>query len=234
MKDAIDAEKGGSILTCQVIVRNIIETGVEEEDRKDTWLEDADAATSQGAISTARAIYAHALKTFPSKKSIWLQAAFFEKDHGTREELETLLQAAVTNCPKAEVLWLMGAKSKWMAGDVPAARSILSLAFQANPNSEEIWLAAVKLESENNEFTRARRLLARARESAPTSRVFMKSAKLEWALEKPKEALRLVEDGLTSFPDADKLWMMKGQLECELGKIDKARQTYTDATKKCP
>jgi len=49
-----------------------------------------------------------------------------------------------------------------------------------------------------------------------------------------KEALRLVEDGLTSFPDADKLWMMKGQLECELGKIDKARQTYTDATKKCP
>ena len=234
MKDAIDAEMGGSIQTCQSIVRNIIETGVEEEDRKDTWMEDAESATTQGAYATARAIYAHALKTFPSKKSIWMQAAFFEKEHGTREQLETLLQKAVTNCPKAETLWLMGAKSKWMAGDVPAARSILSLAFQANPNSEEIWLAAVKLESENNEFARAKKLLARARESAPTSRVFMKSAKLEWALEKPKEALRLVEDGLASFPDADKLWMMKGQLECELGKIDKARQTYTDATKKCP
>merc|ERR1719147_607528 len=197
MKDAIDAEKGGSILTCQSLVRNIINTGVEEEDRKDTWLEDADSATTQGAHSCARAIYAHALATFPTKKSIWLPAAYFEKAHGTRESLETLLQKAVTQCPKAEILWLMGAKSKWMAGDVPAARSILSLAFQANPNSEEIWLAAIKLESENNEFTRARRLLARARESAPTSRVFMKSAKLEWALEKVQEALVLVEEGLT-------------------------------------
>ena len=147
MKDAIDAEKGGSIQTCQAIIRNIIETGVEEEDRKDTWMEDAESATSQGAHATARAIYAHALKTFPSKKSIWMQAAYFEKDHGSRDELEALLQKAVTNCPKAETLWLMGAKSKWLAGDVPAARSILSLAFQANPNSEEIWLAAVKLES---------------------------------------------------------------------------------------
>ena len=58
----------------------------------------------------------------------------------------------------------------------------MSLAFKANPNSEEIWLAAVKLESENQEYARARKLLARARESAPTSRVFMKSTKLEWAL----------------------------------------------------
>merc|ERR1719317_930239 len=234
MKDAIDAEKGGSILPCQSLVKNIINTGVEEEDRKDTWLEDADSATAQGAYECARAIYAHALATFPTKKSIWLPAAYFEKSHGTRDSLELLLQRAVAHCPKAEVLWLMGAKSKWMAGDVPAARSILSLAFQANPNSEEIWLAAVKLESENNEFTRARRLLARARESAPTSRVFMKSAKLEWALEKVQEALVLVEEGLKLFPDTDKLWMMRGQLEVQLGMVDAARNTYTEGTKKCP
>ena len=75
-------------------------------------------------------------------------------------------------------------------------RSILSLAFQANPNSEEIWLAAIKLESENNEFVRARKLLARARESAPTSRVYMKSAKLEWALDDKAEALKLIQNGL--------------------------------------
>jgi len=234
MKDAIDSEKGGSILTCQSIVRNIIDTGVEEEDRKDTWLEDAEAATGQGATACARAIYAHALISFPSKKSIWIQAAYFEKEHGTREELESLLQKAVTNCPKAEVLWLMGAKSKWLAGDVPAARQILSLAFQANPNSEEIWLAAVKLESENNEFSRARRLLAKARANAPTSRVFMKSAKLEWALDAAVEALDLVVQGLQHFPESDKLWMMKGQLEVEQSKVDKARQTYTEGTKKCP
>ena len=104
--------------------------------------------------------------------------------------METLLQQAVAHCPEAEVLWLMGAKSKWLAGDVPAARHILSLAFQANPNSEEIWLAAVKLESENNDFARAKKLLSRARQKAPTPRVYMKSAKLEWALKDQREALR--------------------------------------------
>jgi len=233
MKDAIDAEKGGSILTCQSLVKHIINTGVEEEDRKDTWLEDADSSTAQGAYECARAIYAHALATFPTKKSIWLPAAYFEKSHGTRESLEALLQKAVQQCPKAEILWLMGAKSKWMAGDVPAARSILSLAFQANPNSEEIWLAAIKLESENNEFTRARRLLARARENAPTSRVYMKSAKLEWALDALPEALTLVQEGLTKFQDSDKLWMMKGQLQVSLNQIEDARATYTEATKTC-
>jgi len=234
MKEAVDAEKGGSILTCQSLIRQVVGHGVEEEDRKDTWLEDAEHCTQQNAVECARAIYAHALSIFPAKKSIWLQAAYFEKGQGTRDSLETLLQKAVSNCPKAEVLWLMGAKSKWMAGDVPAARSILSLAFKANPNSEEIWLAAVKLESENNEFSRARKLLGRARESAPTSRVFMKSAKLEWALDRREEALKLVEEGIRQFPDSAKLWMMKGQLEHISNRVDLARSTYTEATKKCP
>lgn len=39
---------------------------------------------THGAYECARAIYAHALSVFPSKKSIWLRAAYFEKNHGTR------------------------------------------------------------------------------------------------------------------------------------------------------
>lgn len=233
MKDAMDTEKSGSIQTCQAVIKAVIGVGVDEEDRKHTWLEDADVCINQQAFECARAIFGHALSVFPSKKSIWLRAAYFEKAHGTRQSLEALLQRAVTYCPQAEVLWLMGAKSKWMADDVPAARNILSLAFQANPNSEEIWLAAIKLESENNEYTRARRLLARARESAPTSRVFMKSAKLEWGLTRLEEALGLIEEGLKLFPDAEKLWMMKGQMELELGRRESAKATYAEGVKKC-
>ncbi|CAG2064087.1 unnamed protein product, partial [Timema podura] len=130
-KPHVLSEPGQSLR--RVLIRAIIGQGVEEEDRKHTWMEDAEACASQGAHECARAIYAHALATFPSKKSIWLRAAYFEKTHGTRESLETLLQRAVAHCPKSEVLWLMGAKSKWMAGDVPAARGILSLAFQVIP-----------------------------------------------------------------------------------------------------
>lgn len=232
--DAEDVDKSGSTYTAQSIIRTVIGVGIEDEDRKHTWIEDAESCAAHGAFECARAIYAYALKAFPNKKSIWLRAAYFEKNHGTRESLESLLQNAVKHCPKAEVLWLMGAKSKWMANEIPAARSILALAFQANPNSEEIWLAAVKLESENNEDERAKRLLAKARMSAPTARVYMKSVRLEWVLGNLQQAKDLLKDALAKYDDFPKLWMMKGQI-CE-GEKDtyEARQAYRNGVKKCP
>ncbi|KAK2720533.1 hypothetical protein QYM36_004418 [Artemia franciscana] len=231
---AMEAERAKSVLTCQAIIRAVIGYDVEEEDRMETWLQDAESCTNDGAFECARAVYAHALSIFPNKKAIWLRAAYFEKDHGTQESLDALLRKAVQFCPKEEVLWLMGAKSKWMAGDVPAARSILSLAFQANPNSEEIWLAAVKLESENSEYERARRLLAKARSSAPTPRVVMKSAKLEWSLGELKTALSFLEEGIHKYPNFPKLYMMKGQIETVLEQYLVARETYNQGTKKNP
>ncbi|XP_071804559.1 pre-mRNA-processing factor 6-like [Asterias amurensis] len=233
IKDAEECEKAGSIATCQSIIRAVIGVGLEDEDRETTWMDDADSCASHQAIECARAIYAHALTGFPSRKKIWLEAAYFEKNHGSRESLESLLQKAVGHCPKAEVLWLMGAKSKWLAGDVPAARSILALAFQANPNSEEIWLAAVKLESENNEDERARRLLARARNSAPTARVWMKSVKLEWQLGSIEKARQLLDEGVKHYPDFSKLWMMRGQIAEQLGEREDARKTFQQGLKKC-
>lgn len=232
--EAVEAEKSGAVHTCQSIIRSVIGVSVEEEDRKQTWIDDADNCAKDGAFECARAVFAHALQIFPSKKSIWLRAAYFEKNHGTRESLEALLQRAVAHCPKSEVLWLMGAKSKWIAEDVPAARGILSLAFQANPNSEDIWLAAVKLESENSEYERARRLLAKARASAPTPRVMMKSAKLEWGLGKHDEALKLLDEAVNVFPDFAKLWMMKGQIEEEKRRFEVAANTYIQGMSKCP
>nr|SVE90348.1 EOG090X017X [Daphnia sinensis] len=234
LKEAVDAEKAGAVLTCQAIIKFVIGHGVEDEDRKHSWLEDADNFTSQGAFECSRAVYAHALEIFPAKKSIWLRAAHFERQHGTRDSLESLLQRAVAHCPQAEVLWLMGAKSKWLAGDVPAARSILSLAFQANPNSEEIWLAAVKLESENWEYERARKLLAKARNSAPTPRVLMKSAKLEWHLGDLEEALKQLQTAIEQFPDYPKFYMMQGQIHVLQQRMSLARESYSLGTKKCP
>uniref|UniRef100_A0A8C3TKG8 Pre-mRNA-processing factor 6 n=1 Tax=Catharus ustulatus TaxID=91951 RepID=A0A8C3TKG8_CATUS len=127
IQDAEECGKAGSVATCQAIIRAVMGIGIEEEDWKHTWMEDADSCVVHNALECARAIYACALQIFLSKKSVWLRAACFEKNHGTRESLEALLQRAVAYCPKAEVLWLMGAKSKWLAGDVPAARSILRI-----------------------------------------------------------------------------------------------------------
>lgn len=41
-QEAIEAEKSGAVHCCQAIIKAIIENGVEEEDRKQTWIDDAE------------------------------------------------------------------------------------------------------------------------------------------------------------------------------------------------
>jgi pre-mRNA-processing factor 6 len=40
-------EKSGAVLTCQVIIKFVIGHGIEEEDRKHSWLKDVNNFTSQ-------------------------------------------------------------------------------------------------------------------------------------------------------------------------------------------
>jgi len=236
MQMAEEAEKAGAPATCHAIIAETIGQGVEEQDRKSTWMNDAEAMVAKGSIETARAIYQHMLQFFPQKKSVWLAAAHFEKQYGTREALDALLEQATNekNCPGEEILWLMWAKEKWLARDVEAARRILNQAFKTNPDSEQIWLAAVKLESEEKEFERARMILQIARERAPTPKVYRRSAKLEKYLGNRERERELLEEGLKKFPDNDKLWVMLAEYQQETKQLDAARETFKKGTKNCP
>ncbi len=69
LKEAEEAERSGFVSTCQAIVRETIGIGVEEEDRKSTWMDDAESCLAHGCVQTARAIYGHALSLFPGKRS---------------------------------------------------------------------------------------------------------------------------------------------------------------------
>ncbi|CAB4061616.1 PRPF6 [Lepeophtheirus salmonis] len=198
------------------IIKHVIGIGVEEEDRKHTWMEDAESCMDAGAHECARAIFSHALSIFRTKKSIWLSAAYLEREHGTREIHLKLF---------SRMLLVIVLKLKFFGSWVQNLSGWLEI--------RKIWLAAVKLESENNEYKRARRLLTRARDKAPTERVFMKSAKLEWGLEDKEEALRLVNEGIELFPEAEKLRLMKSQLELQLARKEDARDTYNVTIKKC-
>uniref|UniRef100_T1JXI3 Suppressor of forked domain-containing protein n=1 Tax=Tetranychus urticae TaxID=32264 RepID=T1JXI3_TETUR len=70
-----------------------------------------------------------------------------------------------------------------------------------------------KLESELSEYSGARKLLTKARASAPSARVFMKLAKLEWALGQNRDRLKLLNEGVKDYPTYPKLWMMIGQID---------------------
>ncbi|EEY56427.1 pre-mRNA-processing factor, putative [Phytophthora infestans T30-4] len=240
LKEAEACELADAPLTCAAIVRASLDVGVDPEDRKRTWMDDAENSINRGALLTAKAIYAAALKVFPGKKSIWLRAVALEKrvqEGKSPEPVEQLLQKAVTCCPHAEILWLMAAKEVWTNGSVENARLILRQAFSANPNSEAIWLAAVKLEWENDEIDLARALLAKARAQAPSPHVWMKSVLLEReCAENRKDEEDLVQEGIKLYPDFPKLYMMAGQFYEALDppNFEKAKKMYREGVQHCP
>ncbi|CAG9460105.1 unnamed protein product [Pedinophyceae sp. YPF-701] len=223
--------------TCRAIVAAVVGLGVEDTDRKRTWIADAEEFQRAGSFETARAIFAAALEVYPHKKGVWRRAAMLEKAAGDVEAMDELLRRGVQHCPQAEVLWLIAAREKWRTThDVAAARLVLSEAFKANPSSEEIWLAAFKLEFESGELDRARAILAKARESeaARTARVWMKAAIVERAAGDAAAEREVLKQGLDAFPDFPKLWLMLAQLEVRCGHRDAARRTLAAAVAKCP
>ncbi|GKT90931.1 PRP1 splicing factor [Colletotrichum tofieldiae] len=216
--EAEKCEEEGAVITCGNIIRETLGYGLDEDDdRKDTWMEDARSSINRGMYETARAIYSYALRVFVNSRTLWMAAADLERNHGTKESLAQVLEKAVEACPKSEVLWMMLAKEKWQAGEVDNARLVLARAFKSNPDNEDIWLAAVKLEAENGETERARKLLEEARDQAPTDRVWMKSVVFERVLGNSDAALDLVQRALQYFPATAKLWMLKGQIYEDLG-----------------
>ncbi|KAJ7667752.1 PRP1 splicing factor, N-terminal-domain-containing protein [Mycena polygramma] len=211
LKEAERCETEGSPRTCEAIVKATVGMEIEEEDRLDTWIGDAEAAEGRAMVGTARAILAEALRVFPGRKSLWIRAAELEKANGTRESLDAILSRAVDHCPQAEVLWLMAAKEKWMAGDVPAAREVLERAFP------------VKLEAENNELG-----------WPDTERIWMKSAVFERQQGQLEAALETLTTALTKFPKFAKLYMIQGQILQSQGNYPAARASFAAGLKACP
>ncbi|TMS39246.1 hypothetical protein L596_005801 [Steinernema carpocapsae] len=235
LKDAIDAERSGNVVTSQAIINNVLGIAVEEEDRKHTWMDDAKMFTMEKAYACARAVYAHALGVFQTKKQVWSDAILFEKEHGTIENYDGLLEKATKVCHKYEEFWLRLAKSKWQQDKIKDAQDVLARAFEVNPNSEDIWLAAVKLETENNQYERARKLLGQARK-VNSPRIWMKSVHLEWCLGNLDEAMNLLEEALKqpTCQTYAKIHMMHGQILTQLGKLEEAHDAYNEGIKKCP
>ncbi|CAB3397864.1 unnamed protein product [Caenorhabditis bovis] len=235
MKDAIDAEQANCPLTCQAIIRNVIGIGVEDEDKKATWLEDAESFEKQQAYTCARSVFAIALIEMPRKKSIWNAAIQFEKDHGTIKEHEDILQKATEIVPEVEVFWLMLAKLRFVNKRVEDARNTLKDAFEKHGHqSETIWLAATKIEIESDQFDTARSLFVKARNKASSASVWMKSARFEWCLGNLKEAKDLVEQGIKLYDDYPKLYLVLGQILEQMKNVDAARTAYTSGIRKCP
>ncbi|CAA7269716.1 unnamed protein product [Cyclocybe aegerita] len=209
LKEAEKCESEGSPRTCEALVKATVAMQIEEEDRLDTWVGDAESAESRGMVGTARACWPMHSKSTPTEVVCGVVPPNWRKPMGLEKE-------------------------KWLAGDVPAARQVLEQAFVANPESEQIWLAAVKLEAENGEFAVARELLIRARTVADTERIWMKSAVFERQQDQLSAALETLETALKKFPKFAKLYMIQGQIHQSMGNTALARASFGAGVKSCP
>lgn len=234
LKEAEAAEHAGAPVTCASIVQQSVWRNVEDDDKKRTWMDDADSCMKRQCPETARAIYAHALSIFPTKKSVWKAACDLEKKFGTPATLEAMLKKSVEHCPTAEIMWLIYAKEKWQGGDVSGAREVLVEAFKANPDSEDIWLAAAKLEWESDETDRARTLLNKACDRAPSPKVYMKLASLERECGNIEQEFTVLDSAIAKYPTYDKYYMMAGQASETIQDFKKARSYYQSGVRRCP
>eukprot|EP01104_Vermistella_antarctica_P005897 TRINITY_DN16643_c0_g1_i1.p1 TRINITY_DN16643_c0_g1~~TRINITY_DN16643_c0_g1_i1.p1 ORF type:complete len:968 (+),score=270.69 TRINITY_DN16643_c0_g1_i1:136-3039(+) len=234
LAEAEAAERAGVLATCAAIVSATISQGVDDEDRKTTWISDAETCVRRGSIHTARSIFAVATAVFKGRKSIWMRAAQLEKAHGTSEKLLSILETAIKYCPQAEVLWLMAAKEKWLSVGVGAAREQLEVAFKSNTNSEAIWLASAKLEVETNELERARMILNKARQYSGTYRIWKRSAEVEREQRNCAEEIKLLTEATSKFPDKGKLWIMLADAQLRNGSVELSQQTFKRGLRQCP
>ena len=234
--EAEKCEEEGAPATCNAIIRETLGYGLEEDDdRKQVFKEDAESVNARGHIETARAIYAYALRIFPTSSQLWSATVDLERDHGDKDRLIKALEQATIACEQNASLWMQLARQKWEIS-MDAGRGVLANAFQKNQGSEEIWLAAVGLETEHRCYDRAKELLSVARDQAGTDRVWIKSVALERMEGNRDKALGLVQDGLNKYPRAPKLHMMKGQIyqfDFEQPQVTQAREAYIAGTRAC-
>ncbi|CAL2047807.1 unnamed protein product [Caenorhabditis brenneri] len=234
LKDAIDAENAKCPITCQAIIRNVIGLGVEDEDKRTTWLSDAENFEKENAFTCVRAVYAVALKEFPRKKSVWDAAINFEREHGSLEDHEAILLKACETVPEVENYWLMLAKLRFINKRIDEARQTLKDAQSKHDHqSEKMWLAATKIEIETDQFDRARALFAEAREKAPSARVWMKNARFEWCLGNLDEARRLCKECIERYDNFYKIYLVLGQVLEQMHDVPGARLAYTSGIRKC-
>ena len=62
LKKAVRCETEGSLRTCEAIIKATVAMEIEEEDRLDTWVTDAESAEARGMVGTSRVILAYALR----------------------------------------------------------------------------------------------------------------------------------------------------------------------------
>lgn len=217
---AEEAERTAAPRTAAAIVAATADVGVEEADRRRTWLADAEALEGKGAVACARAMYARLLEAFPDKEGVWLRAVALEKRARTAAASSSPSAAAGSAGAGAGAGAGSGSSaSSSAAGAAPAVDALLSRAVAAVPSSEVLWLMHAKERWLGGDVPGARAVLRSAFAANPRSEaVWLAAAKLEVETGEVERARALLARARGSAPSA-RVIMKSALLERDAGDV---------------
>ncbi|KHJ91194.1 tetratricopeptide repeat protein [Oesophagostomum dentatum] len=219
MKDAVDAERAGCTLTCQAIIRHVIGAGVEDEDKKATWLEDADSFAKQ----EYETVLADATASCPQVEVLWLMYAKSRWMHGDVPGARDILAKAFEHNANSEGIWMAAVKLESENNEFARARRLLDKA-RRNAPSARIWMKSARLEWCLGDLERAKELIREGLEKYPDfAKFYMMLGQIFLQENNYDEARKTITDGIKKCPGAIPLWLLLSRLEESQKQIIKAR-----------
>lgn len=238
IQEAINAENEGILKCCLAILKSVIGVYRDSENCDKTWLKNAENCSLAKAYKCANEIYAHLLKNCPEKKEIWLHAFFYHLElYNTNDKLENLFESAASliQSDQTAIKHLIDAKLNWMLGDFLTSMGCFNEAFQTSPEYRRLSVDIIKklrthcAAIHRTFFTKTRMDDLFAELSYADLATLEKIEKFisnSWALNNLRGALSMLNKGVEFFPQYEKFWLMKGHIEMQQNKLEKASQTF--------
>jgi len=226
--EAEACEEAGAPRTSAAIVELAIRQGVLDEDRVRTWSDDARQVLARGSVATARAVLAHALRQFPTKRSLWMQAVELEQKHGGgANSASSSSTSASDNDGDGETATTTTTTTTTKENETQqqqrqhplneALDQVLQAASERLPRVEVFWLLRAKEQWLAGFVDASRDILAKAFEANPDSeKVWLAAAKLEWENGETERARVLLERARERAP-SERVFMKSALLEREVG-----------------
>eukprot|EP00531_Pseudo-nitzschia_arenysensis_P000333 CAMPEP_0116124486 /NCGR_PEP_ID=MMETSP0329-20121206/5305_1 /TAXON_ID=697910 /ORGANISM="Pseudo-nitzschia arenysensis, Strain B593" /LENGTH=1009 /DNA_ID=CAMNT_0003618467 /DNA_START=175 /DNA_END=3205 /DNA_ORIENTATION=- len=230
--EAEECEVSGAPATSAAIISKAIGLGILQEDKVRTWSDDAKQVLAKGHIATARAILAHALQQFPTKRSLWMQAVELEKKHGNKPETKETNANAMDTEESTSATTTTTESNKPILNE--ALDQVLQAASERLPRVEVFWLLRAKEQWLAGNVDTARDILSQAFSSNPDSQtIWLAAAKLEWENGETERARVLLERARDRAP-SERVYMKSALLERECKDTTAALKLIEEGLSKYP
>uniref|UniRef100_A0A8C8YHA3 Pre-mRNA-processing factor 6 n=1 Tax=Prolemur simus TaxID=1328070 RepID=A0A8C8YHA3_PROSS len=237
IQDAEECDRAGSVATCQAVMRAVIGIGIEEEDRKHTWMEDADSVSLHGACSDPAGAAVLALQANPNSEEIWLAAVKLESENNEYERARRLLAKARSSAPTARVS--QGARRVRVAGAWPVCDGRAEMWAGKTSvrcvSATQVFMKSVKLEWVLGGIAAAQELCEEAlRPYEDFPKLWMMKGQIEEQEGQMERAREAYSQGLKKCPHSTPLWLLLSRLEEKIGQLTRARAILEKSRLKNP